>query len=319
MTYFALVAIFALGAAVGWTFMPWLSDALLRRSYARELAWWWNGCEAYRIFRERCPGVVPVASSPGIEGALGVWLREAVREAAAGTLTAERARDLVDAGMPVEGKGAFCSEEERRTRFRFRPKIWHRAVLTALGGTGAVGACLLVLQANQPFAGEEMLPLSHSVAGLCIFLSFALCFVAMTAATVCDLRARVIPIEACVAIAVSGVAFQAMTGGLEGIGSGALFAVGVVAACSLVNRLFRIRSPADAVGGGDIRCMAALSLASGAGAFCGMVACYACASVFSVLGCLFRRLKIRDGVPMAPFLAVWLACGAATSMARSLT
>lgn len=315
MTYFAIVAIFALGVAAGWVFVPWLSDVLLRRSYAREAAWWRDGREAYRIFRERCPDVVPAASSSGIEGALGVWLAEALREVAAGTLTAERAKDLVDAGIPVDGDLAFRAEEERVARYRFRPKIWHRAVLATCSAGGSIGVCLLVIQANQPFAGEEMFSLAHFAAGLCISLSFVLCLVAMTTATVCDLQARVIPIEACVVIAVSGVVFQVMTGGLAGVGSGALFAVGVVAVCSLINRLCRARSPPDAVGGGDIRCMAALSLASGAGAFWGMAACYACASVFSALGCLFRRLKIRDGVPMAPFLAVWLACGAATSIA----
>ncbi len=312
-----LVLAFALaaGTMVGWFVVPWLSDTLLQRSYARDLAWWRDGCEAYRRFGDRCPGAVPAASPSGAEGALGVWLAEALREVTAGTLTAERAKDLADAGMGMDGPSPLCAEGEKRARYRFCPKIWHRFVLAAFGAGGTAGVCLLVFEAIKPFAGEEAFGFAPFVVDLCLSFSLILCFVAMAVATVCDLRARVIPLEACAAIAVSGIVFQAMACGLAAVGSGAFFAVAVVAACSLANRLYRIRSPADAVGGGDIRCMAALSLASGAGAFYGMAACYACASVFSVLGCLLHRLKTRDGVPMAPFLTVWLVCGTAAGIA----
>ena len=56
--------------------------------------------------------------------------------------------------------------------------------------------------------------------------------------------------------------------------------------------------------------MAALSLASGFAAPCGMLACYALAAVVSLAGLAAGKLTAKDGIPMAPFLAAWLLVAA---------
>ena len=131
----------------------------------------------------------------------------------------------------------------------------------------------------------------------------------MAAAVACDMRARIIPIEACLAIALAGIAVQALMGGATALAAGAAFGMLVVAACALANRAFG-RGGAPPVGRGDVRCMAALSLASGFAAPCGMLACYALAAVVSLAGMAAGKLTAKDGIPMAPFLAAWLPVAA---------
>ena len=69
------------------------------------------------------------------------------------------------------------------------------------------------------------------------------------------------------------------------------------------------------MGRGDVRCMGALSLATGAGALCGFAACYTLAGLAALAGCVVGKLKLGDSMPMAPFLSAWLACGAAVGAA----
>ena len=44
-------------------------------------------------------------------------------------------------------------------------------------------------------------------------------------------------------------------------------------------------------------------------ALLGAAACYVSACAFSLAGMLAHRLGRRDGIPMAPFLSIWLAVG----------
>ena len=63
------------------------------------------------------------------------------------------------------------------------------------------------------------------------------------------------------------------------------------------------------MGFGDIRCMTALAFACGPATLLGAAACYVSACTFSIVGMLMHRLGRRDGIPMAPFLSIWLAVG----------
>ena len=64
------------------------------------------------------------------------------------------------------------------------------------------------------------------------------------------------------------------------------------------------------IGYGDVRCMAALSLASGVATPVGAALCYGGAAAFSLAGIAAGKLSWRSGIPMAPFLAAWLVGGA---------
>lgn len=303
------------GALCGWSFVPWGSNLLLRRSYDRTISWWKDSCRAYGDFMCRYPGIVPSPSAAGWEGAVGIWRKEALREAAAGTLTNERLQALVDVGVEIGPSLPACTEEERRKRYEYTPSRGHRVLLACCGALGTFGAIAFVYWTSGFLYGEGPAhPVLPVFASLVMIAAFFTCVIALMTATVCDLRARVIPIETCVAVAVAGSVFQVVFRGLPALGAGALFAVVIVAGCSILNRLCRARCPTDAVGRGDIRCMAALSLASGMGAFCGFVVCYLAAALFALVGCLLHRLGLKDGVPMAPFLSAWFVCGMATGI-----
>lgn len=141
------------------------------------------------------------------------------------------------------------------------------------------------------------------------FCAICVCAIAMAAAVVCDLRTRTVPVAACGALALAGAVFRACADGAEGVATGALYGIVVVAGCRLANRLLR-RGGSNPVGAGDIRCMGALSLASGAYAPLGFAACYGAAACAALAGLASRRVSLQDGMPMAPFLALWLACAA---------
>ena len=117
------------------------------------------------------------------------------------------------------------------------------------------------------------MPASEAVAACAL----AVCGIAMAVAVACDLRARIIPVEACAALAVAGGTFQACAAGAEGLAAGALYGGVIVAGCCLANRMTR-RGNDDPVGWGDIRCMGALSLASGSFAPLGFAVCYGAAA-----------------------------------------
>ena len=292
-----MVAAFAaVGGALGWFAVPGASDVLLRRARARADAWWRDSLEAYRAFKREHPDVEPSSSARGVEGAVGIWRDEAFSAGLAGSLTQERLRSLASAGFKVDGLAAAGTEESRRLRCSFRARKRDRAL------------CALALAAAAATAAAFV---SNAIAAALL----GLCAAAMAVAVVCDARARIIPLEACALVALGGAAFQAAVRGPEGLAAGALFARVVTGGCALANRLLRVRCPGGDVGRGDVRCMGALSLATGAGAACGFAACYALAGLVALGGCAMRRLKLGDGMPMAPFLSAWLACGAAASVA----
>lgn len=277
------------GGAAGWLLVPWLSDALLKRAYRRSREWWWESYEAYCSFMQGS-GAESLASAGGEEGALGIWRDDALRLAKAGGLARERALALEEAGLSVDAGKAVRSESEQQARCAFDARLWQRAALAA---SGAGGFLLLAATRQDVLAG----------------VALATCWLFMMAAVVCDLRARMLPLECCAAIGAAGAVFQAATAGIAGLGAGILFGFAVVAGCCAANRLMG-KVGAAPVGWGDVRCMGALCLATGAGAPLGFAACYGGAALFSLVGLGARKLSVRDGIPMAPFLAAWLACGA---------
>lgn len=140
-----------------------------------------------------------------------------------------------------------------------------------------------------------------------LFAPLLLCGVAMLAAVACDLRARMIPLECCVCLLVGGVAFQLINGGISGLAAGVAAAAVVLAVCWVANRV--ARDIGGSVGQGDVRCMTALAVLGGPASLVGAAACYVAAALYSLAGLLSRRLKRKDGIPMAPFLALWMVFG----------
>ena len=279
-----VIAASVLGCAFGWLLVPWASDVLLHRVRERADAWWDESLEAYRAFKRAHPGSEPSSAAPGAEGAVGIWRDEAFAAGLAGSLTEERLKALAGVGFKVGGLEAAGTADERGRRYSFEPRPRSRMLCAA-----ALGAAFAVAAAIAPSAPAAAM--------------LGICAAAMATAVVCDLRARAIPLEACGLVAVAGTAFQLLACGPGGAATGLAVALVVAARC-----------PGGAVGRGDVRCMGALSLATGAGALCGFAACYALAGLAALAGCMAGRLKLGDGMPMAPFLSAWLACGAAVGV-----
>lgn len=291
-----VIAASMIGCAFGWLLVPWASDVLLHRVRDRADAWWAESLEAYRAFKRDHPEDEPSSSASGTEGAVGIWRDEAFVAGLAGSLTEERLQALAAAGFKVGGLEAAGTADERRRRYSFEPRPRSRMLCAA-----ALGTAFAVVATIVP--------------GVPAAAMLGICASAMAVSVVCDLRARVIPLEACGLVAVAGTAFQLLACGPAGAAAGLGTALFVAAGSALANRLLGARCPGGAVGRGDVRCMGALSLATGAGARCGFAACYTLAGLAALAGCAVGKLKLGDGMPMAPFLSAWLACGAAVGAA----
>ena len=278
------------GGLIGAFFVPWSASVLLGRAYRRARSWWWDSLDAYRAFKQAHPLREPSPRAAGAEGSLGLWRAQALRDAQAGSLPRERLQALNEAGCAAGAPEPSRSEADQEARCSFRAKRWHRC-LGALVGT-AFG-CAVAWCAGSPLVAAAL----------------AVAATAMAAAVICDLQARIVPLEACAALAAAGVVFQASTAGLEGVLAGCAFAVFAVLCCLALNRLFG-RTGRAPVGYGDVRCMAALSLASGVATPVGAALCYGGAAAFSLAGIAAGKLSWRSGIPMAPFLAAWLVGGA---------
>ena len=142
-----------------------------------------------------------------------------------------------------------------------------------------------------------------------------LCVIAMAAIVLFDRTARLIPRFLCWLLAGGGIVFQYCTQGQSGVMAGlcwaiALFTLAVIAALLVERRRGRGRS----IGGGDMRCMAALSLATGASAPWGFTACFVAAVLWSIAARLRGRLLPGEPFAFAPFLAIWLAVGLIASV-----
>ena len=207
----------------------------------------------------------------GVLGALlGAWAVPAVSRALL-------ARALRRGGHVVSTRGCF------------------RGLAAAAGGLG-MGAWASLLVA---------LGLPVSVAA-----TLCLCGLAMAAAVACDVRMRLIPWESCAAMAAAGAAAQLLARGAWGLVWGAACGVAVLGVCAAVNAGFRRLRGEEAVGGGDLRCMAALSLASGPAAATGFALSYLAAALVGGCAVALRRMDAHQGMPMAPFYVPWLVCAA---------
>lgn len=157
-----------------------------------------------------------------------------------------------------------------------------------------------------------------------LLVGVAGCIVCLGWAVVEDLRRRVIPRASCYGIALCGAAVQVAAYGLPGLCWGLGLSVVAVALCacsswavaaagSLTRRSHAGGSGGSAgaseaeppIGGGDVRLIAALCVATGQAAPFGVVLCAAGTALVCAAGLATGKLRWRDGIPYAPFLALW--------------
>lgn len=282
------------GGLVGWFGIPLAAHSVLCRAYQRSKRWWWESFHTYRAFRDKTGTTRPLARGKGEEGALGVWLEDTLVSAQRGILPHERLDALKEEGLiGVDGdvlvKGSR-SEFMQQQRCSFQARWQHRFLLALL-----VSGTAVTLFFSGWKAGE--------------IGAFGICVLAMIVAVVCDLKARMLPLECCFVLGLAGMIFEWLRGGMGAFGAGVACALATTMLCCGVNYWGRKRGCVP-IGHGDIRCMAALCLATGFAAPFGMAVCYLAAGAFSLVGMAAGKLSLHGGIPMAPFLALWLVGGA---------
>lgn len=176
--------------------------------------------------------------------------------------------------------------------------------------------CLRMLRANEVFAHAYDLGLSDPMSALLIETALAcVCCVAMAVACFYDIRQRIIPNPCCFSIALAGFALQCIACGVHEALSGCFFGMLISALNLGANRLMR-RHGKSGMGFGDVKCMAALSLASGTSAAAACFAGLGAAAVFALAGLASGRMERETGIPLAPFLTVWLLVALGLSLIR---
>ncbi len=137
------------------------------------------------------------------------------------------------------------------------------------------------------------------------------CSAAMALIVLCDDEVRIIPRGLCWLLAIAGTALQGCAGGVPAIAVGAIWAV----AFYLISRTAlwlvdgRKGREEPSLGGGDVRCMMALSLATGPGAPIGSAACFAAAAIWAAIERVRGHMEAGEAFAFAPFLALWLVVG----------
>ena len=156
--------------------------------------------------------------------------------------------------------------------------------------------------------GELML--WHDVA---LGLLRGVCIACMGAIVLFDMTTRLIPTPLCWVMGVVGLTAQAYVGGCDSVTAGALGACCVPAVCLGADALAQAGKKGagrrELIGGGDVRCMMALALATGSQWLAGALACFAAASVCGLIARALGKLQPGEPFPFAPFLALWLLVG----------
>lgn len=237
--------------------------------------------------------LVAVVLAAGAGFAAGTALLPRVSAVLLGRAAARARRS----GERVSESGSACGEGlEARMSRRAR-------VVCGSGFAVASGAAAHAVAASACVGDADA---AVFAAALC----WLACWAALLAAALCDVAAGVLPREACWVLAAAGSAFQLAQAGLAGLAAGGAFGAAAFALCALCNRVAAARGRPAMVGGGDARCMAALSLATGAAAPFGFAACFAAAAAYAVVRFLDGSIAWGEGFPFAPFLCAWLAIAA---------
>lgn len=134
----------------------------------------------------------------------------------------------------------------------------------------------------------------------------------MAEAVRCDVAHRLVPRELCALMAVAGGAFQLLAFGWATFAGALVFAACAIALCCALSFLVRRLSDEEAtppLGGGDVRCIGAIAIATGRGAFLALGAGAIAAALFCTVRFVVRSPNRRRPIPLAPFLMLGLMVG----------
>lgn len=136
----------------------------------------------------------------------------------------------------------------------------------------------------------------------------------MAEAARCDRARRLVPYELCVLMGAVGGMFQALAFGGAALASAFVIAACAVAMCCALSLFVRWLSSDEAatpLGGGDVRCVGAIALATGNDALLALGVGAFAAALFCVARFAVRSQNRHDPIPLAPFLMLGLVVGLA--------
>lgn len=126
----------------------------------------------------------------------------------------------------------------------------------------------------------------------------------------CDVSARIIPYQLCIAFAAIAAVFSFEHGGLEGLFTSCLCAFGLFLCLLTVNKLMALTSGAAAIGAGDMRLIPLLCIFSGlSGALAGFAVASIVMAAIAIFTLVFKGGTRKSFIPYAPGLASWCAIG----------
>lgn len=177
-------------------------------------------------------------------------------------------------------------------RYDYSPSTAQRAALTA--GCAALAACGGWALMGDPF---------RQILWICsIALALTWC--------VCDMRARILPVEISCAFLACAIAWQGVQGTEPFLLAAACGAV-VGAVFLALSKIYSLVGADHAVGGGDVRLAVPVAVASGTSGLA-----FGIAAAIVVLAAHLMHVKIKSGtverstgVPMGPMLAAWALAG----------
>lgn len=199
---------------------------------------------------------------------------------------------------------------ERRHDYRMSDS---GAILYPASSTSMPRLCSASPQAERLFSALALACMAvicqnclDSLPSLLVLIGFAL----MEAACICDLRARIIPWELCLAALGLAVAYCLVRDGISGLLCSILLALVLLMMLACCNIASRHLHSSTAIGLGDLRLIPALCLFGGLeGSLLGMFACALLMGCYAILVLAMKWATPHSGVPLAPGLTVWFAIG----------
>ncbi len=288
---FVIVA-FALGYAV----VPSATKQLLIFKYKEINKDWMENLRSYAnhvSFVKRKPAF----DGERVEKGMAKWAARQVILVNGGKLSYEKVAALREVGVIGQvphGKNPVSllpKEHEVAASYRMNCNLPLRMIC---------GASLALIAAFLALADVGILAcLSATVAGA-----------VMISTLLCDMQARLIPWQLCIAFGAASVIFAACMGGVSSIATSIACAAAMYILLNITNCAMQFVSGSPAIGSGDLRFIPMICVFSGlTGTIWGFMGASVVMALIALTTVLFKGGNLKSYVPYAPGLSCWYAIG----------
>ena len=291
LVIFVIVA-FALGYAV----IPSATKKLLIFKYQEISKDWLESLNSYanhmRFVRKK-----PALDGERVERSMAQWQARQVVLVNGGKLSYEKVAALRDAGVigaatrGHESTFLLPHEHEVEASYHLRCTLPMRILcgvsLAAVAALLALGDANSLACASGTFAGAVMI-----------------------ATFICDMQARIIPWQLCLAFGATSFVFAASISGASGVITSLGCAFAVCLLLNLTNCAMQFFTGSPAIGSGDLKFIPMICIFSGlTGTIWGFMGASVVMALIALVTVLFKGGNLRSYVPYAPGLGCWYAIG----------